>query len=318
VLGRKGRERDDGDRRVEDDDEADRAEEAAGEVATRAPNLLGEVGDRLEAGVGKHRQRQRERDRVPARVAAERRALGQRVRRKEQCKPEDDEQHLRGEIDERDHEREPEDALVAKQPEDGDARDHAAPGDDVPRLVHGREHRRGRVVRNIQGGQRDHDQVVQEKSPARHEAPKVVEGDPDEGGGATGLPNCCRPLRVGKRDDQEEGAGQEQDGRREPERVEGDDPEREVDRGGDLAVGDREQCRRVENALQSWELARHRRSLCPRPADRDSVRPAFTDSSFERPSLQRAGVRRPQPRRVRARSRYSRPTPRAANSKPSR
>src|SRR5205809_385133 len=63
VFGRKGRERDDGDRRVEDDDEADRAEEAAGEVATRAPNLLGEVGDRLEAGVGKHRQRQRERDR---------------------------------------------------------------------------------------------------------------------------------------------------------------------------------------------------------------------------------------------------------------
>src|SRR5205807_2464085 len=39
------------------------------------------------------------------------------------------------------------------------------------------------------------------------------------------------------------------------------DRERDVDRGGDLAVGDGEQRRRAEHALEGWELPRHARSL---------------------------------------------------------
>ena len=43
----------------------------------------------------------------------------------------------------------------------------------------------------------------------------------------------------------------EEHDRREAERVRGDDPEREVDRRGDLAVGDREERRSVEDALEA-------------------------------------------------------------------
>src|SRR5262249_53124024 len=42
-----------------------------------------------------------------------------------------------------------------------------------------------------------------------------------------------------------------------------DDPEGEVDRRRDLAVGDREEGRRIEDALKSWQLSGHDRSLCP-------------------------------------------------------
>jgi hypothetical protein len=49
----------------------------------------------------------------------------------------------------------------------------------------------------------------------------------------------------------------EQDRRCEAERVQCDDPEGEVDRGGDLAVGDRKERRSVEDALQAGQLARH-------------------------------------------------------------
>ena len=52
-------------------------------------------------------------------------------------------------------------------------------------------------------------------------------------------------------------ADAEQHERREPDGVERDDPEREVDRRGDLAVGDREERARVELAAQAGKLARH-------------------------------------------------------------
>ena len=56
---------------------------------------------------------------------------------------------------------------------------------------------------------------------------------------------------------EEEQAGDEQHERREPERVQRDHAEREVDRRGDLAVGDREERARVELAAQAGELAGH-------------------------------------------------------------
>jgi hypothetical protein len=116
-------------------------------------------------------------------------------------------------------------------------------------------------VRDEQRRERDHDQVVEEERPSRDEAGEVVEGDPDERGGAAGLADRGRPLGVRQGDEQEQRADDEQDDRREAERVQGDDPEREVDRGRDLAVCDREERGGVEDALQPWQLARHGGSL---------------------------------------------------------
>src|SRR5262249_39168259 len=73
------------------------------------------------------------------------------------------------------------------------------------------------------------------------------------------------------RDEQEEQPGPEQHERREPDRVERDHAEGEVDRRGDLAVGDREERARVELAAEPRELAGYldrprRRHSRPAPA----------------------------------------------------
>ena len=68
-------------------------------------------------------------------------------------------------------------------------------------------------------------------------------------------------LRVRERDDEEEQPREQEHERREPERGSGDDPERDVERGRDLAVGDREQRRRVEHALEAADLTGHVVSL---------------------------------------------------------
>ena len=111
--------------------------------------------------------------------------------------------------------------------------------------------RRPEVVRHEERRKGDHDQVVEEERPAGQEAGEVVERPTDEGSGATGLGNRRGALGVGERDDEEEGADEGEHLGREAQRVQGDDPEGDVDRGGDLAVGDREQRGRVENALEA-------------------------------------------------------------------
>ena len=141
--------------------------------------------------------------------------------------------------------------------DDRDAGDHPAARDDVPGPVELREEGTCDVVRQEERGQGDDDQVVEEQNPARDEAPEVVERDADERRGAARLADRGRSLSVRERDDEEEEAGREQHRRREPERAQGDDSEREVDRGGDLPVGDREQCGSVENPLQPRELPCH-------------------------------------------------------------
>ena len=196
VSGRERREPDHGDCRVEQDDEADCPEEAPGKVASRPTRLLREVRHGLEARVGEHRERQREREVVPCRRRAERRAAGQRAAGEEQREPEHDEQQLGDQVDERDHEREAEEAPVPKQPVRRDAGDHEASEHQVPRLLHRREHGRRGVVRDIERGERDHDQVVEEERPAGDKPPEVVEGDPDERRRAAGLADRGRAFCV--------------------------------------------------------------------------------------------------------------------------
>src|SRR3954471_23818981 len=194
---------------------------------------------------------------MPRRRSAERRARAQSVGREQQREAEHDDQELRHEVDKRDDERPAMQARAVHEPDDRDGGDDAAADHDVPGPVHLREERPGHVVRHEERGQRNHDQVVEEEHPARGEAPEVVEGDADERRRPAGLANRSRPLRVGERDEQEEETGRAQDGRREPERVQRDDSQGEVDRGGDLAVRDREERGGVEDALQAGQLARH-------------------------------------------------------------
>ncbi len=281
---RERREADDGDRDVEDHDDADGAEEAAGDVDAGAASLLREVGHRLQAGVGEHRERQREREIGPARRRAQLDSARERVRREEQGEAEHDDEQLRHEVEHRDADAGRVEAGATEEAHgrDGENRRHA--DDDVPRVPLQRLdlERPAEVVRQEEHGERDDDEVVEEQHPAGAEAGEVVERLAHERGRAARLRNRGDALGVRQGDDDEEQPRQQQHLWRQPERVAGDDAEREVDRRRDLAVRDREQRGRAEDALQHGQLARHQLLPCL------------------------------------ARSRYRRPAPRPTNSTPSR
>ena len=266
ALGREGGERDEPDRGVDRHREPDRGEQAPRQGAARPPRLLGEVRDRLEAGVGEERERQREGDRVPRRRDPEVGPRLERVPRVDQGEPEPHEQDLRAEVDDGDRDHGAIQAGAVQQPVRHDRRDREHRDGRVPRALAQRvdPERGAEVVRHEQRRQRDHDHVVEEERPAGDEAGEVVERLPDEGGGAAGLADRGRALDVRERDDHEVDAGAEQHRRREAERVDRDDAEREVDRRRDLPVRDREERGRVDHPLEPRQLARHARvSLAP-------------------------------------------------------
>ena len=131
------------------------------------------------------------------------------------------------------------------------------------------------VVRDEERRERHDDEEVEEERPAGQESREVVRRAADEGGSAPRLGDRGRSLRVRERDDEEEHAREQEDERREPERGGGDDSERDVQRGGDLAVGDGEQRRRVEHALEAADLTGHAvfRSRLSRPTPSAMNRP---------------------------------------------
>ena len=137
----------------------------------------------------------------------------------------------------------------ARQADGGNADDHEHGDDQIPGRLPQRVDAEGRaeVVRHEDGREGDHDQVVEEERPAGQEPEDVVVGAADERRRASRLRDRRRSLGVGERDDQEEDPCAEEDERRQAERVRRNDPEREVERRGDLAVRDRKQRRRVEN-----------------------------------------------------------------------
>ena len=230
-----------------------------GSVLPGSRASCGQVGDRLEARVGEHRHRQRERERVPGRRDARVRAARQVGRAEQEHEPEDDQDHRRDERDDGHHDRDPVEARPADQPQERDRQDHEDGGDDVPRVLRDPDppDRVAEVVRDEERGERDHDRVVEEQHPARQEAGRVVEGAAGEHRRAAGLGQRGRALGVRERDEEEEQADGEQHPRRQPERVERDDPEREVDRGADLAVGDRGERLARQAADEPWQAARH-------------------------------------------------------------
>jgi hypothetical protein len=117
--------------------------------------------------------------------------------------------------------------------------------------------RPAQVVRQEERREGDHDQVVEEQRPTGHEPEQVVERASHERRRAAGLGDRGRSLRVRQRDEEEEHAREQQHDGRQAERLRNDDAEREVERRGDLVVGDREQRGRLENAFEPAQLPCH-------------------------------------------------------------
>ena len=147
-------------------------------------------------------------------------------------------------------------------------------------------------MRQEERRQRDHDQVVEEKRPARDEADEVVERPPRERLGAARLGDRGRPFRVRERDEEEDDAREEQDERRQPERGRGDDPERDVDRGA------RSRRTRSRRAPGRRGRARSRGPCGPSAARRFAASswmratPSATNSAAEHEPEHAAAVRR--------------------------
>ena len=263
VRRRKGRQPDQRDQHRHEDDGSDAEEEAPRQVASRPANLLGEVRDRLEPRVREERERQRERDLVPRGLRADVEPARERARREEEREAEQHEQQLRHEVEQRHDEAEGVKTRPPHQAHDRDRGDHDTADDHVARTLRDRVHadREAEVVREEERRERDHDQVVEEERPTGHEPGQVVERDADEGRGAARLSDRRRPLGVRHRHDEEEHADDREDERREPERMQRDDAEREVERGRHLAVRDGGERRRVQHALQPRQLAGHARNL---------------------------------------------------------
>src|SRR5262249_47965311 len=96
-------------------------------------------------------------------------------------------------------------------------------------------------------------------------ADDLVERVTGEARGAARLREAHGPFGVARGRGGEDEAGDDEDDRRQAERVGGGQPKRVVDRRADVAVGGREEGRRAEHALESLLLAaspaRHGRTL---------------------------------------------------------
>ena len=263
VGHRIGREPDRADQDRHDDHQPDRGEERPRKRPARLRRLLREVGNRLESRVGEHRERQGKREVAPVLAAFECEAVHQRRGRQQEGEPEEHEHALHDEVEQRDDERSDVESRSADDPDACDDDDDAAADERVPRRLSQRRcaESAGDVVRDEEGGERHHDEEVEEEHPAGHEAGQIVERTSNEGRSASRLRQGGRAFCIGQRHEDEDAARDEQDERRQAERRAGHDAERDVQRGCDLAVRDREERRRVEHPLEAPELARHQRSL---------------------------------------------------------
>ena len=160
-----------------------------------------------------------------------------------------DEKDLRREVDDRERDGQLRRLLNTDDVQRDQDDDHDRAADDVPRVRPQRLPEDREVVRDEERRHGDGDDVDEHLRPARREADELVERMPREARGAAGLREARRAFRVGRRRRREHDAGDDEDERRQPERVDGREAERVVDRGADVAVGGREERGRAEHAL---------------------------------------------------------------------
>ena len=234
------------------------------DVARRVAHLLRQVGDRLDAGVGEHRDRDRDEELIPRRCDAELDVRRERVDVEDEEEADPHEQGLGREVDDCEEHVQARGLPHAHDvdPDQEDDDDRAA--DDVPRVLAQRLPEDGQVVRDEERRDRDGRDVDEHLRPGGAEAGELVERVAGEAGRAAGLRVADGSLRVRRRGRREDQPGDDEDDRREPERERGRDAERVVDRGADVAVGGCEESRRAEHPLETLLPSpppRHRRTL---------------------------------------------------------
>ena len=241
-------------------------------VVARVARLLGHVRDRLDAGVGDHRDRQREDQLLVAGRRAQVDLVDEHRRVEDQDRAEHDQQHLGDQVGDRQEDvqpgrlAQPADVQRREQGDDDDA------ADDVAGVVPQRREERAQVVGHEERADRDRDDVVERQRPAGEERRDLVERVPRERGRAAGLGEHRGALRVRLGRQREQAAREDEHQRREPERVRGDQPERVVDRRADVPVGGREQAGHPDRAAQAaLDYSRHRAPVRGRSATHSTL-----------------------------------------------
>ena len=268
VHDRQRRERDDRDARVHaehgDQHEVDRLRHVVAGVL----GLLGHVRDGLDAGVGDHRDRQREDQLVQVgavprwtwSTSSEGSSTSTTPRTTSStCVQRSATARKRLSLA---------DSPRPRMFSAGEQRDRDQPADDVAGVVGQRREERAEVVRHEERRDRDRDDVVEAQRPAGEERDDLVERVARERGGAAGLGEHRGALGVGLGGQHEQPAREHEHERRQPERVRGDQPERVVDRGADVAVGGREQAGDADRSAQSCSVGAPSARRYRRPARR--------------------------------------------------
>ena len=179
-----------------------------------------------------------------------------------------DQQDLGEEVDDGEQDVEPGRLLDADDVDDREHGDDQRAADDV---AGGRTQRLPEqpadVVRHEERRDGDRDDVVEHLAPRGEEGPELVERAPRERGRAAGLRVHRRGFRVRGGGAVEEEAGDDEDHRRQTERVGRDESERVVDRGADVAVGGGEERVDAQHALEALQSPPcHATRACPAPA----------------------------------------------------
>jgi len=222
-----------------------------GDVVAGVLGLLGHVRDGLDPRVGDHRDRQREDQLRPARSQPEMHLVDQQRGVEHEHEAEADEQHLRAEVGDRQEQVELGRLAQAADVQGGEQHDRHEAADDVARVVRQRREERAQVVGHEERRDGDRDDVVEAQRPAGEERDDVVERVACEGRGAAGFGKHRGALGIRLGRQHEQAAGEHEDERRETERVRGDQAQRVIDRGADVAVGRREQPRHSDGAAQA-------------------------------------------------------------------
>ena len=253
VDDRQRREGDDGDPRVDGQDREHNKVDGLGHLPAGVLGLLGHVRDRLDARVGEHRQRQREDQFFPRGHAAEMHLVDQQRRVQDQHGAQADEQDLRAEVENRQHEVELRRLAQAADVQPGQQRDDDQPAEDVIRVVLQRSKPRegAEVVRHEERRDGDREDVVEAQRPAGEERDDIVEGMARERRGPARFGEHRGALGVRFRCQREQAAREYEHERREAQRVGGNQAERVVDRGADVAVGGGEHAGDADGLAQS-------------------------------------------------------------------
>ena len=175
--------------------------------------------------------------------------LDEHVGAEDEREADDHEQELRREVDYRERDRELCGLLHAYDVECDEHGDHDHAAGDVPRVLAERLPEDREVVRDEERRDADRDDIHQHLRPAGGEAHELVEGMAREARGAARLGEARRAFGVGGSGGGEHDARDDEDERRQTERVDGGQAQCVVDRGADVAVGGGEEGGGAEHPL---------------------------------------------------------------------